>query len=121
MFEQTFNGIDNVLRQEAGCTTELDYTEQSSWMLFLKYLDDLEVERAMDAELVGKSSERIIDDEYRWAKWAAPKTDDGEYDHDNALTGEDLISYVDTKLFPYLQGFKQRATSPETIYLPGRA
>ena len=42
MFEQTFKNIDNVLWKEAGCTTELDYTEQTSWMLFLKYLDDLE-------------------------------------------------------------------------------
>ncbi len=41
MFEQTFKNIDDVLRHEAGCTTELDYTEQSSWVLFLKYLDDL--------------------------------------------------------------------------------
>ena len=44
-FEQTFKNIDDVLWKEAGCTTELDYTEQSSWMLFLKYLDDLEHER----------------------------------------------------------------------------
>ena len=42
MFEQTFRNIDDELRQEAGCATELDYTEQTSWMLFLKYLDDLE-------------------------------------------------------------------------------
>ncbi|MBL6459516.1 hypothetical protein JMJ55_29845 [Belnapia sp. T6] len=42
MFEQTFKAIDDVLWKEAGCTTELDYTEQTSWMLFLKYLDDLE-------------------------------------------------------------------------------
>jgi type I restriction enzyme M protein len=41
MFEQAFNNIDNTLRQEAGCTTELDYTEQTSWLLFLKYLNDL--------------------------------------------------------------------------------
>ncbi len=47
MFEQTFRAIDDVLRKEAGCTTELDYTEQTSWMLFLKYLDDLERERAL--------------------------------------------------------------------------
>ena len=47
MFEQIFKNIDDVLRQEAGCGTELDYTEQTSWMLFLKYLDDLEQERAM--------------------------------------------------------------------------
>ena len=55
MFEQTFRNLDNVLRQEAGCTTELDYTEQTSWMLFLKYLDDLEHERALEAELLGKA------------------------------------------------------------------
>ncbi len=37
MFEQTFKTMDDVLRTEAGCTTELDYTEQKSWTLFLKY------------------------------------------------------------------------------------
>jgi type I restriction enzyme M protein len=41
MFEQAFRSIDDVLWKEAGCTTELDYTEQTSWLLFLKYLDDL--------------------------------------------------------------------------------
>ena len=66
MFEQTFKNIDDVLRKEAGCTTELDYTEQTSWMLFLKYLDDLEQERAMEAELVGKTYKYIIDSPHRW-------------------------------------------------------
>ena len=61
MFEQTFKNIDDVLWKEAGCTTELDYTEQTSWLLFLKYLDDLEQERALEAELVGKPYEFIID------------------------------------------------------------
>jgi type I restriction enzyme M protein len=115
MFEQAFNNIDNVLRQEAGCTTELDYTEQSSWMLFLKYLDDLEQERSMEAELVGKSYEYIIDKPHRWSSWAAPKKKDGPFDHDKALTGDDLIEHVNSKLFPYLQGFKQRAPSADTI------
>jgi hypothetical protein len=36
VFEQAFKNIDDVLRREAGCTTELDYTEQTSWLLFLK-------------------------------------------------------------------------------------
>ena len=115
MFEQTFKNIDDVLRQEAGCTTELDYTEQTSWMLFLKYLDDLEQEKAMEAELVGKSHEFIIDEAHRWSSWAAPKKADGSFDHDTALTGDDLTDYVNQKLFPYLQGFKQRATGPDTI------
>lgn len=115
MFEQTFKNIDDVLWKEAGCTTELDYTEQSSWILFLKYLDDLEREKAMSAELVGKSYSFIIDEPYRWSKWAAPKKKDGSFDHDHALTGDDLIEFVNDKLFPYLKGFKQRATGADTI------
>ncbi|NQV48219.1 MAG: type I restriction-modification system subunit M N-terminal domain-containing protein [Rhodospirillaceae bacterium] len=100
MFEQTFKNIDDVLWKEAGCTTELDYTEQTSWMLFLKYLDDLERERAMEAELLGKPYEFIIDDAHRWSSWAVPKKPDGTFDHDTALTGDDLIAYVDDELFP---------------------
>ncbi len=69
MFEQTFKTIDDVLWKEAGCTTELDYTEQTSWMLFLKYLDDLEGERAMAAELVGKAYDFIIAEPHRWSAW----------------------------------------------------
>ena len=115
MFEQTFKNIDDVLRKEAGCTTELDYTEQTSWILFLKYLDDLEQERALEAELVGKTYTYIIDDAHRWSRWAAPKRPDGSFDHDKALTGPDLIEYVNQKLFPYLQGFKGRAEGPDTI------
>ena len=54
MFEQAFKNIDDVLRKEAGCTTELDYTEQTSWLLFLKYLDGLEEDKATEAALDGK-------------------------------------------------------------------
>lgn len=115
MFEQTFKNIDDALRKEAGCTTELDYTEQSSWILFLKYLDDLEAERATRAELEGKPYNYIIDKEHRWSKWAAPKKSDGSLDRDTALIGDDLITYVNDELFPYLRGFKQRASNPQTI------
>ena len=115
MFEQTFKNIDDVLWKEAGCSSELDYTEQSSWMLFLKYLDDLERERSMKAELEGKAYAFIIDGKHQWSKWAAPKKKDGSLDHDTALTGDDLINFVDNELFPYLKGFKLRATSPDTI------
>ncbi len=115
MFEQAFKNIDDVLFKEAGCSSELDYTEQTSWMLFLKYLDDLEEERAMEAELVGKPYEHLIDEPHRWNAWAAPKTASGEFDHDAALVGDDLIEFVDSDLFPYLKGFKQRASGPDTI------
>jgi type I restriction enzyme M protein len=49
VFEQAFKNIDDALRKEAGCTTELDYTEQTSWLLFLKYLDGLEQDKATEA------------------------------------------------------------------------
>ena len=63
MFENTFKRIDDILREEAGCTTELDYTEQTSWILFLKYLDDMEVDRNEKAKLRGMSYQFIIDDQ----------------------------------------------------------
>jgi type I restriction enzyme M protein len=115
MFEQTFKNIDDIFHKDAGCSSELDYTEQSSWMLFLKYLDDLEHEKSLEAELMGEQYQYILDKKYRWGTWAAPKDVKGQFDHNNALTGDDLIDFVDGKLFPYLKGFKQRATSPNTI------
>jgi type I restriction enzyme M protein len=115
MFQQAFKNIDDVLWKEAGCTTELDYTEQTSWLLFLKYLDDLEKDRATEAALDGKTYSYILEKPYRWESWAAPKAKDGTLDHNKALTGDDLVDFVDRKLFPYLHGFKQRATGPNTI------
>jgi type I restriction enzyme M protein len=115
VFEQTFKNIDDVLHKDAGCTSELDYTEQSSWLLFLKYLDALEHDKANEAKLEGKRYDYIIDKAYRWETWAAPKARDGKIDHNKALTGDDLIRFVNRKLFPYLAGFKQRADSPDTI------
>ena len=115
MFEQTFTNLDNVLRQEAGCATELDYTEQTSWLLFLKYLDDLEQERAMEADLVGQPYRNLFADEFRWSQWAVPKTPDGAIDHDAAVIGDDLLVFVNDRLFPYLKGFTARSSRPDTI------
>jgi len=114
-FEQAFKNIDDILWKEAGCTTELDYTEQPSWLLFLKYLDGLEQDRAAEAALEGKKYTYILDLPYRWEAWAAPKGPDGKIDHHRALVGDDLTAFVDQKLFPYLQGFHLRASGPDTI------
>lgn len=115
MFEQAFKNIDDVLWKEAGCTTELDYTEQTSWLLFLKYLDGLEQDKAAEAALEGKLYFYILDEPFRWESWAAPKTADGKLDHNKALTGDDLRDFVDRQLFPYLHDFKQKASGPGTI------
>jgi len=115
MFEQAFKNIDDVLRKEAGCTTELDYTEQTSWLLFLKYLDTLEQEKAVEAKLEGRRYSFILDQPFRWESWAAPKGKDGQIDHNIALVGDDLIEFVDRELFPYLHNFKRKASGPNTI------
>lgn len=114
MFEQTFKNIDDILHKDAGCGSELDYVEQTSWILFLKYLDDLEKDRATAAELTGKSYSPIIEHDYRWSVWAAPKVDGDKIDH-NALTGDDLLDFVNNQLFPYLKRFKTNAESADTI------
>ena len=115
MFEQAFKNIDDILHKDAGSSSELDYTEQTSWLLFLKYLDALEQDKATEALLEGKEYSFILDDPYRWEVWAAPKTADGKIDHNKSMTGDDLKDFVDQKLFPYLKGFTQRASGPNTI------
>ncbi len=114
MFEQTFKNIDDILHKDAGCGSELDYVEQTSWILFLKYLADFEKDKATAAELTGKTYKPIIQSEFKWETWAAPKLGNGRIDH-NALTGDDLKEFVDHKLFPYLNKFKTEAESPDTI------
>lgn len=115
MFELTFKNIDDILHKDAGCGSELDYVEQTSWVLFLKYLDDLEKDKATAAELSGKTYTNIIALEYRWSTWAAPKDKDGKLDHHKALTGDDLTDFVNIQLFPYLKKFKADAESADSI------
>jgi len=122
MFEQTFKNIDDILHKDAGCGSELDYVEQTSWLLFLKYLSDLEKDKATAAELTGKAYTPILAPEYQWETWAAPKLEKTnaltgfsiKIDH-NALTGDDLRDFVDHKLFPYLKKFKVDAERADTI------
>jgi len=115
MFEQTFKNIDDILHKDAGCSSELDYVEQTSWILFLKYLDDLEKDKQTAAELSGKTYTNIISPEFQWNLWAMPKTKDGKIDHHKALTGDDLTDFVNNELFPYLKKFKVDAESADTI------
>ncbi len=115
MFEAAFRNIDDTLWKDAGCSSELDYIEQTSWVIFLKYLDDYEKDKEISAKLNGQTYQMILDSEYRWANWAAPKTADGKIDYKIALTGDDLKEFVDNKLFPYLKKFKTDADSPDTL------
>ncbi len=115
MFEQSFKNIDDILHKDAGCSSELDYVEQTSWVLFLKYLNDLEQDRKNEAELIGKTYTPLIDKKYQWSTWAAPKTKDGKLDHHKAMTGDDLNDFVNTQLYPYLKKFRTNAENANTI------
>lgn len=115
MFESAFKYVDDVLRKEKGCSTELDYVEQSSWILFLKYLDDREADRKDAAALTGETYKPLLDDAHRWGAWAAPKNATGGIDLNVALTGDDLLEFVNKDLWPYLAAFKQSATGPDTL------
>lgn len=115
MFENAFYNIDRAMRNDEGLASELDYAEQTSWLLFLKYIDDLEMELQDEAELEGKGYTPILDEEHRWDVWAAPKKANGEIDHSVAMTGQDLIDYVNGELFPYLKGFSASADDADTL------
>jgi type I restriction enzyme M protein len=115
MFEQTFKNIDDILWKDAGCSTELDYAEQSSWILFLKWLDDYEKDKQTKAKLNNKNSKPVLDKEFQWSSWAVVKKKDGKVDFNKNLTGPDLKKFVDNKLFPYLSRFRNKAESSDVL------
>jgi type I restriction enzyme M protein len=115
MFETTFRNLDDTLRKDAGCSSELDYIEATSWLLFLKYLDDFENDKESAAKLNNDKYTRLISNEFKWTTWAAPRKADGKIDYNTALTGDDLKDFVDNKLFPYLKQFRADADSADTL------
>ena len=114
-YDAAFKNIDDTLWKDAGCGSELDYIEQTSWILFLKYLDDLEKENKAAAELSNKTYSPILSNEFSWETWAAPKKVDGSLDYNAAKTGDDLKDFVNTELFPYLKSFKSVVNDANTL------
>ncbi|MDY3547466.1 N-6 DNA methylase [Riemerella anatipestifer] len=107
--------ITDILRRDDGISGAMHYTEQISWILFLKYLHDYEETKASDALIDGKQYKYIIDTKYRWDNWAYPLKEDGTYDLKNAMGGDDLIQFVNNELFPYLQSFKTNQQEVKTV------
>lgn len=103
--QQNIDRITNILRRDDGISGAMHYTEQCSWMLFLKFLDDYEAEKMDEAILSGKEYQPVLTDTYRWSQWACPKNKDGKPDLNNEQTGDDLTNFVNDKLFPYLKAF----------------
>ena len=109
--QQKIDRITDILRRDDGISGAMHYTEQTSWVLFLKFLDDYESEKEDEAVLSGKDYQPVLDDEHRWASWACPKAADGKLDLARAKTGDDLTDYVNKQLFPYLKSFANAAAT----------
>jgi type I restriction enzyme M protein len=113
--QSKFKRIDNILLEDAGTNGANDYITQISWLLFLKYIDDNEESRKIDAELAGQQYEPLFKKEFMWHDWASPKKDD-KPDLSRQLTGQDLIDFVNGKLFPYLKSFKNAQLDPRSMH-----
>ena len=113
MFEQAFKNIDDVLWKEAGCTTELDYTEQTSWLLFL-IISTAWSRTKRPRRRLRQEVHPIIASPYRWDTWAAPKDASGKLDHNKALTGDDLREFVDRTPFPLPKASEQEGQRSRT-------
>jgi len=117
--ESKINRITDILRRDDGISGAMMYTEQISWILFLKFINDLEINKADDAELDGKAYSYIVDHKYRWDIWACPKIKEGvnkgKLDLINADSGDDLLDFVNGELFPYLKGFKSITADVKSV------
>ena len=111
-----FSAIDKLLwKPGSGCSGALDYMEQSSWLLFLRYLDAREGERMLEAGMTGNVYEPALPKKLRWSTWAYPIKTDGTFDFDKALTGDELIQFVQHTLFPGLRRLKEDARGTDSI------
>jgi type I restriction enzyme M protein len=90
----------DIMRTDPGLNGDLDRLPQMAWLLFLKAYDDLEDRRAiLDAD-----HKPLITAEFRWVGWA----------RDEKLTGDDLLSFVNGKLLPYLKELPTTASGLTT-------
>lgn len=113
--QQKIDRITDILRRDDGISGAMHYTEQTSWVLFLKFLDDYESEKEDEAVLSGKDYQPVLDEKHRWSNWACPKNADGKLDINKVRTGDDLTDYVNNELFPYLKDFANVGTEPKSF------
>ena len=111
MYEKVFDSIDKALWKDDGVDTDLDYVQQTSWLLFLRWLDEIELTKQKSAKLNNQNYNQLLDREYRWSTWAVPKKKDGSKDFSSESFGPEILEFINNELFPYLQKFKDNAKS----------
>src|SRR5258708_18434012 len=60
----------DIMRKDKGLNGDLDRLPMLTWIMFLKFLDDMERVREEEAKLAGKKFRQPIDPPYRWRNWA---------------------------------------------------
>lgn len=100
--------IQNIMRQDAGVNGDAQRIEQMTWMFFLKVYDTQEETWEYKACREGKTYVSIIPEELRWRNWAVDEKDG------KALTGDDLLSLVNDRLFPTLKNIEVTRETPRS-------
>jgi type I restriction enzyme M protein len=75
----------DIMRKDKGLNGDLDRLPLLTWIMFLKFLDDLETQRAQEAALAGKKFRAAIEAPYRWRDWAA---------NPQGVTGDELLAFI---------------------------
>ena len=94
--------LRDIMRNDAGINGDAQRIEQIAWLLFLKVYDTKEEDWEFDDD----AYESVIPEDCRWRNWAV---DDGK---GTALTGDDLLDFVNNTLFPTLKGIEVSKTTP---------
>src|SRR5690348_2367729 len=97
----------DIMRKDKGLNGDLDRLPLLTWIMFMKFLDDLELQREQEVALAGKRFRAAIEPPYRWRDWAA---------NPQGITGDELLSFINQDecirpdgkrgpgLFAYLRG-----------------
>lgn len=93
--DRTVKSARNIMRKDKGLNGDVDRLPMLTWIMFLKFVDDLERMEEQEAELAGQSFHPAIAAPYRWRDWA---TDD------NGLTGPDLITFISNETYKLPDG-----------------
>ncbi len=99
----------DIMRKDKGRNGDLDRLPMLTWIMFLKFLDDLELVREQEAKLAGKRYRTAIEPPYRWRDWATNPA---------GITGDELMAFINNEeavrpdgkkgagLFAYLRGLQ---------------
>lgn len=104
--------LQNIMRQDAGVNGDAQRIEQMVWIFFLKVYDSQE--EMWECGENGEDFVSIIPEELRWRNWAPSKDEEGRYIND-AMTGDELLQFINNKLFPVLKGHKSMDGSIDGI------